>query len=60
MGGFDFTPSASDTVGVDDLLIASVPLGYDGVRAHGFDDVQTFVAGPSGRLVAESLYTPAL
>jgi len=59
-GGFDFNPGATDTIDVDDLLSASVPRGYDAVRTHGFDDIQTFVAGPSGRIVAETLYTPPL
>jgi hypothetical protein len=59
-GGFDFTPQAGDAIDVDELLIARVPHGYDGVRAHGFDDVQRYVTGPSGRLVVETLYSPPL
>ena len=58
--GYDYTPQAGDTIEVDDLMIASVPLGYDGVRAHGFDDVQAYVTGPTGRLVVETLYSPPL
>jgi hypothetical protein len=59
-GGYDYTPQAGDSIYVDDLLIASVPLGYDGVRAHGFDNVQAYVTGPTGRLVVETLYSPLL
>jgi hypothetical protein len=58
--GFDYNPGATDITGVDDLVTISVPGGYEAVRAHGFDDVQTFVAGSSGRLVAETLYSPPL
>jgi hypothetical protein len=59
-GSFDFNPGAGDAVDVDDLLTASVPVGYDGVRAHGFDDLSTFVAGPGGRMVVETLFAPVL
>lgn len=59
-GGFDFGPRAGDALDVDELTTARLPGGYASVRAHGFDDVRAFVAGPSGRLVAQSLYAPPL
>ncbi|HEX3760224.1 MAG TPA: hypothetical protein VHW23_16015 [Kofleriaceae bacterium] len=58
--GFDFTPRAGDAIGVDDVVNVGAPLGYDASRAHGFDDVRTYVAGPSGRFVVETVYTPPL
>jgi hypothetical protein len=59
-GGFDFTPHADDAIGIDDVMNASAPPGYDAVRAHGFDDVQSYVAGSSGRFVVQTVYSPPL
>ena len=58
--GFDFTPRAGDVIGVDDVVNIGGPFGYDQVRAHGFDDVQSYVTGPSGRIVIETVYTPPM
>lgn len=59
-GGFDYTPTAGDIPSVNDLTIASVPGGYDAVRAHGFDQVPRYVTGPTGRMVVQTLHSPSL
>lgn len=58
--GFDYTPAAGDGPSVNDLTIASVPGGYDAVRAHGFDRVQRYVTGPTGRMVVQTLHPPTM
>lgn len=56
----DFMPRAGDAIGVDDVVNVGAPLGYDAVRAHGFDDVRSYVAGPSGRFAVETVYMPSM
>ena len=55
-----FNPIDGDSIAIDDLTSASVPGGYDAVRAHGFDDFTDLVSGPSGRIVVQRSYTPPL
>lgn len=55
-GGFDFNPSATDSVGVSDLTNVKLPGGYDAFRAHGFGPVANAIAGTSGRIVVELPY----
>ena len=57
--GFDFTVGAGDGPDVAELAIASVPGGYDAVRAHGFADFVALVAGSSGRIAVELYTAPA-
>jgi uncharacterized membrane protein len=59
-GAFDYNPGAGDIVSVQELATLRVPGGYDAIRAAAFADPVSFVAGPSGRIVSEVLYTPPL
>ncbi len=56
----DFNPKAGDSIGVDELTSAQVPGGYDAFRAHGFDNIERMIAGPTGRIVVELQYSPPL
>jgi hypothetical protein len=59
-GAFDYNPGAGDIVSVHDLTTLRVPGGYDAIRATAFANPVSYVAGPSGRIVSEQLYAPAL
>jgi hypothetical protein len=59
-GDFDFTPHADDAIGIDDVMNASAPSGYDAVRAHGFDRLEAYVVGASGRFVVQTVHAPQL
>src|SRR4029079_3027308 len=58
--GFDFTPSGTDTIVIDELTTASVPGGYAAVRADGFGDLTHAVMSAPGRMVVELLAPPQL
>lgn len=59
--GFDYNPSATDVVGVDDLTIALVPGGFAAtVRDNGFVALSALIAGMSGHMVVELPYVPNL
>jgi len=57
--GFDFNPTTTDISGIDDLTTASIPGGYNAIRAHGFDDFTNIIMGSGGRLVVQTL-TPSM
>jgi len=56
--GFDYNPAAADTVTVGELTNVAAPGGYDAFRPAGFGDVMGLVAGASGRVVVQRLFTP--
>jgi hypothetical protein len=58
--GFDFNPTATDTVGVDELTTASVPGGYAAARPIGFGELTPLVIGTTSKLVVQSLNMPEL
>ena len=58
--GFDFNPTATDTVGIDQLTTASVPGGYAAARPTGFGDFTPLVIGTTSKLVVQSLDMPEL
>jgi len=60
VNGFDFNPTAGDTVTVDDLTNALVPGGYDAVRAHAFDPLVGVISVGSGTMIVEGTYSPPL
>jgi len=60
VNGFDFNPTAGDSVTVDDLTNALVPGGYDAVRAHAFDDLVRVISVGTGTMIVEGTYSPPL
>jgi hypothetical protein len=57
--GFDFNPTAGDTITIRELSTAKLPAGYvRSVREQGFADFKRLVAGASGRLVQQTLQDP--
>jgi hypothetical protein len=56
--GFSFIPSATDTVGIDDLTTAAFPGGFDALRTSPFRDLVPALT--SGHAVIESLAPPPL
>jgi hypothetical protein len=56
--GFSFVPNATDTVTIDELTTVGIAGGYDGNRAHAFDDPVAHLT--AGRVAIEVLYTPPL
>jgi hypothetical protein len=55
---FDYNPAAADTVTIGELTNVAAPGGYDAFRPTGFGDVMQLVAGASGRVVIQRLFTP--
>lgn len=58
---FDLNPAATDLATVDELTSVLLPAGasYDGVRAHGFAGIDTWIAPAAGtRMIVEQRRIP--
>jgi hypothetical protein len=57
---FDFNPSATDSVAIDDLTTLRLPGGLAPWRTTAFAATSRAVVGSAGRIVMQTLYSPEL